>query len=84
MEVLYNLAVRRSWPVKVPYGECWLNGAAMAIICFTYINDRDVWRASYKSALDKFLGDVWDSKLIFCFMLIIHYQNILLGHASHK
>ena len=58
MKVLYNLAVRRSWPVKVPYGECWLNGVAMAIICFVYINDRDVWRVSYRSALDKFLGDV--------------------------
>jgi hypothetical protein len=44
MEVLYNMALRRRWMVRVPYGECWLNAVAMAIIAFTYINDPQVWR----------------------------------------
>ena len=52
------MARRRKWNVKAPYGECWLNAVAMAIICFTYINDPDIWRESYRKALDKFLGSV--------------------------
>jgi hypothetical protein len=44
MEVLYNMAVRRSYPVRIPYGECWLNAVALAVICFTYVNDPEIWR----------------------------------------
>ena len=58
MEVMYNMAMRRKWNVKIPYGECWLNAVAMAIVCFTYINDPDIWRESYRKGLDKFLGSV--------------------------
>lgn len=57
-EVLYNMALRRGMKVRIPYGECWLNAVSIAIICFTYINDPDIWRSSYRKVLDKFLGDV--------------------------
>jgi hypothetical protein len=30
----------------------------VAVICFTYMNDPEVWRASYRKVLDKFLGDI--------------------------
>ena len=44
MEVMYNMSRRRNYPVKIPYGECWLNAVAMAIICFTFLNDPDIYR----------------------------------------
>jgi hypothetical protein len=52
------MALRRGWKVKIPYGECWLNAVSVAVICFTYMNDPEVWRASYRKVLDKFLGDI--------------------------
>ena len=55
---MYSMALRRKWNVKVPYGECWLNAVAMAIISFTYLNDPEIWRESYRKGLDKFLGGV--------------------------
>lgn len=58
MEVLYNMALRRKWKVRVPQGECWLNAVAMAIIAFTYINDPQVWREGYRKILDKLLGNI--------------------------
>ena len=58
MEVVYNMALRRKMTVKIPYGECWLNAVAFSIICFTYMNDPESWRASYRTVLNKFLGEV--------------------------
>ena len=52
------MAIRRGWKVKVPYGECWLNAVSLAVICFTYMNDPETWRANYRKVLDKFLGEV--------------------------
>ena len=38
MEVVYNMAVRRKWPVRVPGGECLLLAVALGIICFHYLD----------------------------------------------
>ena len=58
MEVVYLMARRRSLPVNLPYKECWLNGIAMAVICFTFLNDPHIYRESYRKGLEKFLGKV--------------------------
>ena len=58
MEVLYNMATRRQWKVRVPMGECWLNAIALAVICFTYLDAPDTWRQSYRKGLDKLLKNI--------------------------
>jgi hypothetical protein len=58
MEVAYNMALRREWPVKVPKGECWLVGVALALICYHHANCPQAIRQSYLSLLDRMLKDV--------------------------
>jgi hypothetical protein len=36
-EVLYNMAKRRKWLVKVPFGEGWLMAVSLAVICYSYV-----------------------------------------------
>jgi hypothetical protein len=58
MEVTYQMLQRRGLPVRIPKGECLLNGVALAIICFVYTMDSSVFRQNYKSFLDRILGDI--------------------------
>lgn len=58
MEILYNMGLRRGLPVKIPHGECWLNAFALAVICFSYVNDPELWRESYRKVLDKLIKNV--------------------------
>jgi hypothetical protein len=39
MEVVYQMALRRKLPVRLPMGECVLAAVALAIIAFHYMNN---------------------------------------------
>lgn len=58
MEVLYNFMRRRSYPIRIPYGECWLNAAALAIITYIYMNDCSIFREHYRKLIGKLLDDI--------------------------
>lgn len=58
MEVCYNMARRRGWPIKLPKGECLLMGIALALISYNYIEHPDAIRGSYKKVLDKLLANI--------------------------
>ncbi len=46
---------RRKLPVTIPAGNCVMTGAAMSIICYYYINNRDLIKKSYADIIDKLL-----------------------------
>ena len=58
MEISYNLALRRNYPVRIRYCECLLTGVALAILCFVYALDADVYRPNYRKLIDKLLKNV--------------------------
>ncbi len=34
------MALRRNYPVKIPYGECLLMAVSMAILCYHYFGNQ--------------------------------------------
>jgi hypothetical protein len=52
------MAIRRNYPVRIPYGECLLVGVAVAIICYHYMDCPESIRENYKKVLDKLLGNI--------------------------
>jgi hypothetical protein len=58
MEVTYNMAIRRKYPVRIPFGECWVNALAIAILTYVYMSDSSVFRDNYKKALDQLLQNI--------------------------
>jgi hypothetical protein len=57
MEVVYNMGLRRSLPVRIPKGECFLNAIAIAILSLVYLNKPEFFKESYRKALDFLLKD---------------------------
>ena len=51
METLYNMGLRRNYPVKLPYGECLLVGASVAAICYHYVDCPGAIRDNYLKIL---------------------------------
>jgi len=44
MEILYNMGIRRKYSIRLPMGECILNGIALAVLCYVYLNDPLIFR----------------------------------------
>ena len=57
MEVCYNMALRRKWPIRIPKGECLLNAIAIAVLSFVYLNRADFFKENYRKAIDLLLKD---------------------------
>jgi hypothetical protein len=57
MEVVYNMGIRRSWPVRIPKGECVLNAIAIAVLSFVYLNRPEFFKDNYRKAIDLLLKD---------------------------
>lgn len=57
MEVVYQMARRREWPVRIAKGECLLGAVALAVIVFHYLDHPEAIRESYRGILDRLLKD---------------------------
>jgi hypothetical protein len=55
MEILYNMAMRRKMPVKIPAGNCVIAALALCVICYHYFNNKEVIKPSYANLIDKLL-----------------------------
>ena len=58
METLYNMALRRNYPVRIPYGECLLMGVAIGIICYHFADCPEAIRENYLKVLNRLLGNI--------------------------
>lgn len=58
MEVVYNMGLRRKLPVRLPMGECVLNGVAIAILAFVYLSQPETFRDSYRKVLDQLMKEI--------------------------
>ena len=58
MEVTYNMAIRRKFPIRLPKGECLLNAVALAVLAFAYLNNSEVFRQNYRKIISLLLENV--------------------------
>ena len=58
LETAYNMAIRRKYPIHVPYGEVYVTGIAFAIICYQYHDCPKAIKEGYKKVLDLLIGNL--------------------------
>ena len=59
MEVTYNMATRRNYPVRLPKGECILNAVALAVLAFAYLSNAEIFRENYRKIIGLLLENIW-------------------------
>ena len=59
MEVTYNMATRRKYPVRLPKGECILNAVALAVLAFAYLSNAEIFRENYRKIIGLLLENIW-------------------------
>ena len=52
-EVMYLMARRRGWPVRVPQGECLLAAVSAGVVMYHYFNCPEAFRDSYLKGMHK-------------------------------
>jgi hypothetical protein len=58
MEVVYNMAIRRKLPVRLPQGECILTGVAISILSYVYMSDSSTFRENYRKIIDQLMKNI--------------------------
>jgi hypothetical protein len=58
MEVTYNMATRRNYPVRLPKGECILNAVALAVLAFAYLSNAEIFRENYRKIIGLLLENI--------------------------